>query len=88
VEGLITPMRQLVEASACFEPAGPGECGPDVNPLPVATERERQVLEKGLPVHRSLYRRTGAPLPPLADLEATVKAAGGGADNRHDAEAD
>ncbi|KEF40990.1 MAG: tRNA (guanine-N7)-methyltransferase [Cyanobium sp. CACIAM 14] len=84
VEGLITPMRQLVEASGAFEPAGPGECGPQVNPLPVATERERHVLAQGGPVHRSLYRRTRAPLPPLADLEARLEADGGGADNRQD----
>jgi tRNA (guanine-N7-)-methyltransferase len=81
VEDLITPMRQLVEASGGFEPAGPEECGPHRNPLPVATERETHVLAAGLPVHRSLYRRTAAPLPTPADLEA----AAGGTDNRHDA---
>jgi tRNA (guanine-N7-)-methyltransferase len=42
------------------------------------------VLAEGGPVHRSLYRRNAAPLPPLADLEA----AAGGADNRHDADLD
>jgi len=84
VEALITPMRQLVEASGGFQVAGPETCGPAVNPLPVATERERQVLAAGLPVHRSLYRRTASPLPTLAELEAAV----GGTDNRHDAEAD
>jgi tRNA (guanine-N7-)-methyltransferase len=88
VEALITPMRRLVEASGGFELAGPGECGPDVNPLPVATERETHVLAEGGPVHRSLYRRNAAPLPPLADLEAALEAAAGGADNRHDADLD
>jgi hypothetical protein len=39
-------------------------------------------------VHRSLYRRNAAPLPPLADLEAALEAAAGGADNRHDADLD
>ncbi len=88
VEALIAPMRQLVEASGAFEPAGPEECGPEANPLPVATEREAQVLAEGKPVHRSLYRRNGAPLPPLADLEAHLEPTTRGADNRHDAEAD
>ncbi len=88
VEGLITPMRQLVEASGAFEAAEPGECGPAVNPLPVATEREAQVLAAGLPVHRSLYRRTTAPLPSLAALEERLDRAGDAADNRHDAAAD
>ncbi|MEA5391206.1 tRNA (guanosine(46)-N7)-methyltransferase TrmB [Cyanobium gracile UHCC 0139] len=88
VEALIAPMRQLVEASGAFELAGPEECGPTVNPLPVATEREAQVLAEGKPVHRSLYRRSTAPLPPLADLEAHLEPTTRGVDNRHDAEAD
>jgi tRNA (guanine-N7-)-methyltransferase len=82
-------MRRLVEASGGFALAGPGECGPDVNPLPVATERESHVLAEGGPVHRSLYRRNAAPLPQLADLEAALEAAAtGSADNRHDADLD
>jgi len=88
VETLITPMRQLVEASGAFALAGPEACGPDVNPLPVATEREAQVLAAGLPVHRSLYHRTSAPLPSLAELEGRLEATGDAADNRHDAAAD
>lgn len=88
VEALIAPMRQLVEASGAFEAAGPEECGPAVNPLPVATEREGQVLAGGLPVHRSLYRRSTAPLPSVADLEAQLEPTAGGTDNRHDAAAD
>lgn len=88
VEGLITPMRQLVAASGAFELAGPEACGPDRNPLPVATEREAQVLAEGKPVHRSLYRRSNAPLPPLADLEAHLEPTTSGTDNPLDAEAD
>ncbi|WP_216902366.1 tRNA (guanosine(46)-N7)-methyltransferase TrmB [Synechococcus sp. CCY 9618] len=92
VEALITPMRQLIEASGCFELAGPDICGPAVNPLPVATERERHVLAEGKPVHRSLFRRTSAGLPPLSELDAALEAAlvttSGGTDNRHDADAD
>lgn len=88
VEALITPMRQLVGASGAFELAGPEECGPERNPLPVATEREGQVLAEGKPVHRSLYRRNNAPLPPLADLEAHLEPTTSGVDNRLDAEAD
>ncbi len=88
VEALIAPMRQLVEASGAFELAGPEECGPEVNPLPVGTEREGQVLAGGLAVHRSLYRRRSAPLPPLADLETQLEPTACGTDNPLDAEAD
>ncbi len=83
VASLIAPMRELVEASGGFERAGDAECGPDVNPLGVATERESHVLAEGLPVHRALYRRTAAPLPELAQLERAAD----DTDNRHDAEA-
>jgi tRNA (guanine-N7-)-methyltransferase len=88
VEALIAPMRQLVAASGAFELAGPEDCGPERNPLPVATEREAQVLAEGKPVHRSLYRRNSAPLPPLADLEARLEPTTSGTDNPLDAEAD
>jgi tRNA (guanine-N7-)-methyltransferase len=82
VETLIAPMRQLVETSGGFVRAGDDECGPGVNPLAVATERESHVLAEGLPVYRCLYRRTATPVPDLAHLERTA----GGADNPHDAE--
>ena len=59
-----------------------------MNPLPVATEREGQVLAEGKPVHRSLYRRNSAPLPLLAALEGRLDVAGDGVDNRDDAAAD
>jgi tRNA (guanine-N7-)-methyltransferase len=73
VLAVIGPMVALCEASACFErPAADGRPWRPDNPLPVPTERERQVLAAGLPVYRVLYRRTGAapPLPesPAADL--------------------
>jgi tRNA (guanine-N7-)-methyltransferase len=59
VRGVIEPMVALVEASGWFAPS-PGEERPwrRQNPLPVATEREIQVLGKGLPVYRVLYQRT------------------------------
>jgi len=88
VEALIAPMRQLVEASGAFELAAPELCGPQLNPLAVATEREGQVLAGGLPVHRSLYHRNTAPLPPLAELDAHLDPTTSGADNRHDAATD
>ena len=59
-----------------------------MNPLPVATEREGQVLAGGLPAHRSLYRRSSAPLPALADLEAHLEPTASGTDNPLDAAAD
>jgi tRNA (guanine-N7-)-methyltransferase len=39
-------------------------------------------------VHRSLYRRSSAPLPPLADLEAQLEPTACGTDNPLDAAAD
>jgi tRNA (guanine-N7-)-methyltransferase len=64
-----------VEASGCFErlPAGEPPRWLEHNPLPVPTEREQHVLAQGLPVYRVLYRRNGAPLPPLARLGATAR---------------
>ena len=46
------------------------------------------MLAEGKPVHRSLYRRNSAPLPPLAALEGRLDVAGDGVDNRDDAAAD
>jgi hypothetical protein len=34
----------------------------------VPTEREQQVLARGLPVYRVLYRRTAAPPPPIPGI--------------------
>jgi tRNA (guanine-N7-)-methyltransferase len=55
---VIEPQVALVEASGLFErPAGDGRPWRADNPLPVPTERERHVIEQGLPVYRVLYRR-------------------------------
>ena len=70
VLAVIEPMVALTEAAGCFErpveDTRPWRTG---NPLPVPTERETYVLGQGLPVYRVLYRRNGAALPPLAELE-------------------
>lgn len=67
---VIEPMVALTELSGCFdrppEDARPWRAS---NPLPVPTERERYVLDQGLPVYRVLYRRNQVPLPVLGDLE-------------------
>jgi tRNA (guanine-N7-)-methyltransferase len=49
-------MLEAVAASSAFEPADGGTWLAE-NPLPVRTERERHVLEQGLPVYRRLFRR-------------------------------
>lgn len=49
-------MLEGVAASGAFEPAD-GGTGLVENPLPVRTERERHVLQQGLPVYRRLFRR-------------------------------
>jgi tRNA (guanine-N7-)-methyltransferase len=68
---LIQPMVELVEGSGCFtRPAADPRPWRPTNPLPVPTEREGHVLSQGLPVYRALFQRNGAPLPPLAALEA------------------
>jgi tRNA (guanine-N7-)-methyltransferase len=76
VSGVIAPMVALVEASGCFErPAADAVPWRPDNPLPVPTEREAHVLAQGLPVYRVLFRRTGAAVPDLAELEAAARAA-------------
>jgi tRNA (guanine-N7-)-methyltransferase len=49
-------MLEAVATSGAFEPAD-GGTGLLENPLPVRTERERHVLQQGLPVYRRLFRR-------------------------------
>lgn len=75
VLALIAPMVALCEASGCFDrPRGDRRPWREGNPLPVATERERHVLEQGLPIYRVLYERNGQPLCDLATLEAAADA--------------
>ena len=62
---VITPMVAQCESCGWFErPAADGRPWRAANPLPVPTERELQVLAKGLPVYRVLYQRNGAIVPP------------------------
>lgn len=76
VLAVIEPMVALTEASGCFErPAEDPRPWRPTNPLPVPTERETHVLEQGLPVYRVLFRRNRAPLPDLAVLEESQRAA-------------
>ena len=75
VPAVIEPMVALCEASGCFD-RPPADARPwrQDNPLPLPTERERYVLEQGLPVYRVLYRRNTAPLPTLETLEEWLQA--------------
>ncbi len=68
VPALMEPMVALCEASGWFA-RPPADARPwrAENPLPVATERERQVQAAGLPVYRVLYQRNLAPPPPATD---------------------
>jgi tRNA (guanine-N7-)-methyltransferase len=73
VPAVIEPMVQLVELSGCFErPAADERPWRLNNPLPVPTEREAYVLGQALPVYRVLYRRNGASLPGLEELERAL----------------
>jgi tRNA (guanine-N7-)-methyltransferase len=74
---VIEPMVLLIEASGYFQ-RPPQDRRPwrlD-NPLAVATERERLVLQQGLPVYRVLYARNNQPLGtwPELPLEQRPKA--------------
>ncbi|MFO7630591.1 MAG: tRNA (guanosine(46)-N7)-methyltransferase TrmB [Prochlorococcaceae cyanobacterium] len=73
VLAVIEPMVSLIELSACFQ-RHPADARPwrQDNPLPVPSERESQVLEKGLPVYRALYQRSSAPLPDRLELEGQL----------------
>jgi len=78
VLAVIKPMVAVVETSGCFaRPAADARPWRQTNPLPVATERERLVMGKGLPVYRVLYLRNEAPVPNPQALEAGA----GGTDN-------
>ena len=67
---VIEPMVALTELSGCFDrPAEDGRPWRETNPLPVPTERERYVLDQGLPVYRVLYRRNQNPPPATDDLD-------------------
>ena len=73
---VIEPMVAVTEASGCFSrPATDARPWRATNPLPVPTERETYVLERGLPVYRVLYERNETPLPSLQELEQQLEAA-------------
>ena len=56
VPAVINQMLEAVDSSEAFDPLDGGEWLQE-NPLGLATEREWQVLDKGLPVYRRLYQR-------------------------------
>jgi tRNA (guanine-N7-)-methyltransferase len=76
VLAVIEPMLAVCEASGCFQ-RPPADARPwrQENPLPIATERERYVIEQNLPVYRVLYERNEAPLPGVEALEEWQQAA-------------
>ena len=85
VLAVIEPMVALTEACGCFNrPSGDARPWRSTNPLPLPTERERYVLDQGLPVYRVLYERNDAPLPELQGLEQWLEASDDQADNPHD----
>lgn len=70
VPNVIEPMVALTELSGCFDrPGDDARPWRHSNPLPVPTERERYVLDQGLPVYRVLYRRNQNLLPNIEELE-------------------
>jgi tRNA (guanine-N7-)-methyltransferase len=74
VLAVIEPMVALIEASGCFErPAQDAHPWRQDNPLQQPTERERYVLDQGLPVYRVLYERNGTARPPLSELEQRLE---------------
>jgi len=82
VLAVIEPMVALTEACGCFtRPSADARPWRSSNPLPLPTERERYVLDQGMPVYRVLYERNEAPLPELSTLEQWLDAASDPADN-------
>lgn len=77
VTAVIEPMVALTESSGWFSrPAEDARPWRGDNPWPVATERERLVLARGLPVYRVLYRRGSKPCShPPPPLERSTEAA-------------
>jgi tRNA (guanine-N7-)-methyltransferase len=70
VLAVIEPMVMLIERSNCFErPRDAAQTWLNANPLPVPTERERYVLDQGLPAYRMLYQRNDHDLTDLKSLE-------------------
>jgi tRNA (guanine-N7-)-methyltransferase len=66
---VIEPMVLMIEASGYFQrPRQDGRPWRLGNPLAVPTERERLVLQQGLPVYRVLYKRNSQPLADSPDL--------------------
>ncbi|NJK40860.1 MAG: tRNA (guanosine(46)-N7)-methyltransferase TrmB [Acaryochloridaceae cyanobacterium SU_2_1] len=57
VKEVAIEMRDRIATHAAFILAPSGQDWLTHNPLPIATERERQTLEQGLPVYRSLFER-------------------------------
>jgi len=75
VAAVIEPMVALCEASGCFDrPEADARPWRGHNPLPIPTERERYVLDQGLPVFRVLYERNREPLPAPLELERWLEA--------------
>lgn len=68
VRPLMEEMTTLVQAQGCFV-RQPPDWWPQ-NPLPVATERERLVLARGLPVWRASFHRI---VDPPLDQDATME---------------
>ncbi len=72
VLAVIEPMVTQVEASGCFErPSGDPVPWLTTNPLEVPTERERHVVDQGLPVYRVRYRRHHGAVPALEEPQDT-----------------
>ena len=66
---VIEPMVALTEASGAFErPAADPQPWRPTNPLPVCTERELQVIDRGEPVYRVLFCRNGSAHNPAIAL--------------------
>ena len=65
----IKPMAKLVEISQCFDkPEKESISWMNNNPLAITTEREKYVIEQGLPVYRRLYIRNREIVPELREL--------------------
>ncbi len=71
---VIQPMERLIGASNCFLYAsGQKVDGLNDNPMLITTEREKLVIEQGLPVYRLLFYRNRLGVPDIASYQKSLE---------------
>ncbi len=68
---VVMPMVELINKSGYFHHLIESEAQGflDYNPMPFSSERERYVMNQGLPIYRALFERNSVTLPHLSQLD-------------------